>query len=61
MIMMRIMNVQINENKLQTLTELKSFLAGAEVVDFKISPDQRYGFIGSIVKRFDYKGVSKSH
>lgn len=40
----------MNDEKLRTLADLQGFLDATEALDFKVSGDERYGFIARTVK-----------
>ena len=59
-IMMQSMVIQMNDQHLQTLTQLQAFLDGTAVVDFTLKPAERHGFIGRTVRRFSYRRLKRA-
>ena len=54
------MVIQMNDGQLQTLAQLQAFLDGTTAVDFGVSAEERYGFIGRTVRRFGYRGLKRA-
>ena len=54
------MVIQMNDRQLQTLAQLQAFLDGTMAVDFALSAEERYGFIGRTVRRFDYPRLKRA-
>jgi transposase InsO family protein len=59
--MMQSMVIQMNDQHLQTLAQLQAFLDGTVAVDFVLSAEERYGFIGRTVRRFSYRSLKRAH
>jgi len=57
--MMRSMLIQMDDQHLQTLAQLRAFLDGTTAVDFAVAAEERYGFIGRTVRRFTYKRLKR--
>lgn len=53
------MVIQMNDEHLQTLTQLQAFLDGTMAVDFSVLPPDRYGFIARTVCRFRYQRLKR--
>jgi transposase InsO family protein len=58
--MMHSMVIQMNDRQLLTLKQLQAFLDGTTAVDFAISAEERYGFIGRTVRRFSYAHLKRA-
>jgi transposase InsO family protein len=56
------MVIDMSEQKLVTLAQLRQFLEGTEGVEFHRcrGDDQRYGHIESVVRRFGYRGLGRA-
>ncbi len=56
------MVIDMSEQKLVTLAQLRQFVEGTEGVEFQgCGPeDQRYGHIESVVRRFGYRGLGRA-
>ena len=57
--MMRGMVIDMNDEKLKTLVQLRAFLEGTETVDFAVTVEERYDFIARTVKRFGYARLKR--
>ena len=57
---MQIMVIQLNDQQLQTLTQLQAFLDGTALVDFALAADERYAFISRTLRRFEYARLRRS-
>ena len=51
---MRGMVIEMNDEQLHTLAELRAFLDGTVAVDFAMADEARSDFIARIVRRFGY-------
>ena len=52
----------MNEQKIQTLEEVKVFLAGTMGVEFSIQDkDERYRWIEQTLRRFNYRTLGRAH
>ena len=58
--MMRGMVIDMNDEQLHTLAQLQAFLDGTIEVDFAVSADERYEFIGRTVRRFGYGRLKRT-
>ena len=58
--MMRVMVIDMNDEKLQTLAQLQAFLDGTIEVDFAVTADERYDFIARTVRRFSYGRLKRA-
>lgn len=54
------MMIDMDEAKLQTVTQVKAFLEGAHDIALKIPKMEQYGFIERVLKRFGYIRLSRS-
>jgi transposase InsO family protein len=59
-ITMQGMVIQMNDRQLQTLAQLQAFLDGTTAVDFTVTSEERYGFIGRTVRRFAYGRLKRA-
>jgi transposase InsO family protein len=59
-IMMRGMVIDMNDEQLQTLAELRAFLDGTVTVDFAVAAVARYDFIARTVRRFGYGRLKRA-
>ena len=57
---MRGMVIDMNDEQLHTLAQLQAFLDGTIEVDFAVSADERYEFIGRTVRRFGYGRLKRT-
>ena len=58
--MMRGMVIDMNDEQLHTLAQLKAFLEGTLAVDFAVATDERYDFIARTVRRFGYGRLKRT-
>ena len=58
--MMRGMVIDMNDEQLQTLAQLRAFLDGTAMVDFAVAPEARYDFIARTVQRFGYRHLKRA-
>jgi transposase InsO family protein len=58
--MMRGMVIDMNDEQLHTLAQLKAFLEGTLAVDFAVATDERYDFIARTVRRFGYGRLKRA-
>ena len=58
--MMRGMVIDMNDEQLDTLAQLRAFLDGTTAVDFAVAADERYDFIARTVRRFGYRHLTLS-
>lgn len=58
--MMRGMVIDMNDEQLHTLAQLKAFLEGTLTVDFAVAADERYDFIARTVRRFGYGRLKRT-
>ena len=56
--MMRGMVIDMNDEQLDTLAQLRAFLDGTTAVDFAVAADERYDFIARTVRRFGYRHLT---
>jgi len=54
------MVINMNDEQLRTLADLKVFLAGTVAMDFTVTADQRYDFIARTVRRFGYARLKRA-
>ena len=54
------MVIQMNDRQLHTLAQLQAFLDGTTAVDFAVTTEERYGFIGRTVRRFAYGRLKRA-
>ena len=57
---MRGMVIDMNDEQLDTLAQLKAFLDGTAAVDFAVAAAERYGFIARTVRRFGYHHLKRA-
>lgn len=57
---MRGMVIDMNDEQLKTLADLRGFLEGTVTMDFTVADDTRYAFIARTVKRFGYGRLKRS-
>ena len=57
---MRGMVIDMNDEQLHTLAQLKAFLEGTLAVDFAVATDERYDFIARTVRRFGYGRLKRT-
>jgi transposase InsO family protein len=58
--MMRGMVIDMNDEQLHTLAELRAFLDGTVAVDFAVAVVARYDFIARTVRRFSYGRLKRA-
>ena len=58
--MMESMVIDMNDQQLATLAQLRAFLEGTTAVDFAVAADQRYDFITRTLQRFGYRRLPRS-
>src|ERR1700674_4875899 len=58
--MMRGMVIDMNDEQLRTLAELRAFLDGTGVVEFSVATEERYAFIARTVRRFSYGRLKRA-
>src|ERR1035437_3964046 len=58
--MMRGMVIDMNDEKLKTLAQLRAFVDGTVTVDFAVTVEERYEFIARTVHRFDYGRLKRN-
>ncbi len=58
--MMQGMVIDMNDEKLHTLAQLRVFLEGTAEVDFAVVADERYDFIARTVRRFGYGRLKRA-
>ncbi|MCH9770152.1 MAG: hypothetical protein K0U12_04660 [Gammaproteobacteria bacterium] len=49
----------MNDKSLQSLAEIKAFLAGTQTVSLKVDRQKRYAFIAATLKRTNYYVLNK--
>ncbi len=58
--MMRGMVIDMNDEQLDTLAQLRAFLDGTAAVDFAVAADARYDFIARTIRRFGYRHLKRA-
>ena len=58
--MMQGMVIDMNDEQLHTLAQLRAFLDGTNEVDFAVAADERYDFIARSVRRFGYGRLKRA-
>jgi len=58
--MMRGMVIDMNDEQLHTLAQLRAFLDGTAAVDFAVAAEARYDFIARTVRRFGYGRLKRA-
>jgi len=58
--MMRGMVIDMNDNQMRTLDQLRAFLEGTLAVDFSVVANERYDFITRTVRRFGYARLRRT-
>jgi transposase InsO family protein len=58
--MMRGMVIDMNDEQLSTLAQLRAFVDGTVTVDFAVTADERYDFIARTVRRFGYGRLNRA-
>ena len=57
---MRGMVINMNDEQLHTLADLRAFLAGTVAMNFTVTADERYEFIARTVRRFGYARLKRA-
>ena len=57
--MMRGMVIDMKDEQLRTLAQLQAFVDGTVAVDFAVTGEERYGFIGRTLRRFSYARLTR--
>lgn len=57
--MMRSMVIDMNDEQVHTLAQMRAFLDGTVAIDFAVAAQERYGFIARTVRRFGYPGLKR--
>ena len=57
---MRGMVIDMNDEQLSTLAQLRAFVEGTVTMDFTVAADERYEFIARTVKRFGYGRLKRN-
>lgn len=57
--MMRSMVIDMNDEQLHTLAQIRAFVDGTVAVDFAVAAEERYGFIARTVRRFGYARLKR--
>ena len=57
--MMRGMVIDMNDEKLQTLGQIRAFLSGTVTVEFSVTTEERYDFVARTVRRFGYAHLKR--
>ena len=52
--------IDMNDEQLRTLAQVKAFLEGTLTIDFAVAADERYDFIARTVRRFGYRGLTRA-
>ena len=58
--MMRGMVIDMNDEQMSTLAQLRAFVEGTVAIDFTVAADERYEFIARTVKRFGYARLKRA-
>jgi transposase InsO family protein len=58
--MMRGMVIDMDDEQLRTLADLRGFLDGTVAMDFTVAEDERYEFIARTVRRFGYGRLKRA-
>jgi transposase InsO family protein len=58
--MMRSMVIDMNDEQLNTLAQIRAFLDGTVAVEFAVAGEERYGFIARTVRRFGYARLKRA-
>ena len=58
--MMRGMVIDMNDEQLSTLVQLRAFNDGTVTMDFAVAREERYAFIARTVKRFGYGRLKRA-
>jgi transposase InsO family protein len=54
------MVIEMNDEQLRTLVDVRGFLDGTVTMDFTVAEDERYAFIARTVKRFGYGRLKRT-
>jgi transposase InsO family protein len=54
------MVIDMNDEQLHTLAQIRAFLDGTVALDFAVAAQERYGFIGRTVRRFGYARLKRA-
>jgi len=57
---MRGMVIDMNDEQLSTLAQIRTFVEGTVTMDFTVAADERYEFIARTVKRFGYGRLKRN-
>lgn len=57
--MMRSMVIDMNDEQLHTLAQIRAFVDGTVALDFAVAAEERYGFIARTVRRFGYARLKR--
>ena len=57
---MRGMVIDMDDEQLRTLADVRGFLDGTVAMEFTVAEDERYGFIARTVKRFGYGRLKRA-
>lgn len=58
--MMRGMVIDMNDEQLSTLAQLRAFVEGTAAIDFTVTADERYEFIARTIRRFGYGRLKRA-
>lgn len=58
--MMRGMVIDMNDEQLHTLAQIRAFLDGTVALEFAVALEERYGFIARTVRRFGYARLGRA-
>ena len=58
--MMRGMVIDMNDEQLHTVAQLRAFVGGTAAVNFSVAPDERYDFIARTVRRLGYARLKRT-
>jgi transposase InsO family protein len=58
--MIRSMVIDMNDEQLHTLAQIRAFVDGTVAVEFAVAREERYGFIARTVRRFGYAGLKRA-
>ena len=59
--MIRGMVIDMNDQQLLTLAQLRAFVDGTVAVDFQVTGEERYGFIARTIRRLGCGDVGSDH
>lgn len=57
--MMRSMVIDMNDEQLHTLAQIRAFVEGTVALDFAVAAEERYGFIARTMRRFGYARLKR--